>query len=682
MAEDLLTEEEPTLDTPVDASEGGGFDVCLHVYDLSKGWIKRSGSALFGRPIGGIYHTGVVVYGREYFFEGGLTSVAPGRTRFGKTGDKHVEKRRMGKTNVTQEEFELWVRSQERLKYGPLEYHLVENNCNHFSEDAVRFLLHKEIDQDIASLPDLMTTTAVGRLTKSLVDKFFGGWQWTSLINQWRARKRLSRQWDDWEVNAVDRREKEASAGPDFLSVKSCPAPPDAQWRQRSLFDGLDPDKAERAAKRRIAVSGMPPPRIFAFQPATDNPIWERLSAAVPESVMNKDGTKKGLQAVCDRLRAIAAEADLHGGAAERAKVKAARWTLLPAAEALVLVRLISPGVSSMLMLCHKVHQEGVDTKGETIKKMRRRVEEELPTLLVALEALSVLTLRPETARVLLHPYRRMLGVTRGDLEKDPERDPRARLRNLLLSDAGFMGIAAEDYKDMPPTVQALFLRVFCNIFAAGSGLGRLMAIGMAQMRESDGILYNVGWVARKATLGTMKCMILRLTAASLLCNAVCEINAVHEESQAPRNAFPPRRETGSVAPPLLTLPRALTGSPTPARDPKVGDRVRFKREVQQRLLAVGWDFMSQQEMLFLSESSVVTAIRTSNEGTKIAVLRATQPEGPVEAAYDLADLEVDPDPTPPMPAEGCASDDTQEAGEEEAVAPTSGAPYGGEEEG
>ena len=81
--------------------EDESIAVCLHIYDLTRGMAQLMSAAILGRcsffhlfcktsflnlfhlcfkgkQIDGIWHTGVVVYGREYFFGGqGITSCLP-----------------------------------------------------------------------------------------------------------------------------------------------------------------------------------------------------------------------------------------------------------------------------------------------------------------------------------------------------------------------------------------------------------------------------------------------------------------------------------------------------------------------------------------------------------------------------------------------------------------------------
>lgn len=62
-------------------ANGGGeeeaprYKVQLAVYDLSQGMARQLGPTLLGMEIEAIYHTGLVVYGKEHFFGGGIVSV-------------------------------------------------------------------------------------------------------------------------------------------------------------------------------------------------------------------------------------------------------------------------------------------------------------------------------------------------------------------------------------------------------------------------------------------------------------------------------------------------------------------------------------------------------------------------------------------------------------------------------
>lgn len=54
------------------------------MYDLSNGMAAQFSRQLVGKYIEGVWHTGIVVYNKEYYFGGGISYDAPGLTPFGK----------------------------------------------------------------------------------------------------------------------------------------------------------------------------------------------------------------------------------------------------------------------------------------------------------------------------------------------------------------------------------------------------------------------------------------------------------------------------------------------------------------------------------------------------------------------------------------------------------------------
>ena len=53
-------------------------EVVLEVYDLSRGMATSMSQAILGMRIDGIWHTGLRVFGKEYYFGGGIQSSAVG----------------------------------------------------------------------------------------------------------------------------------------------------------------------------------------------------------------------------------------------------------------------------------------------------------------------------------------------------------------------------------------------------------------------------------------------------------------------------------------------------------------------------------------------------------------------------------------------------------------------------
>ncbi len=58
--------------------------VTLYVYDITSGMAKAMSMMLIGQQIDAIYHTSLVVFGKEYYFGAGTCADPPKTTPFGK----------------------------------------------------------------------------------------------------------------------------------------------------------------------------------------------------------------------------------------------------------------------------------------------------------------------------------------------------------------------------------------------------------------------------------------------------------------------------------------------------------------------------------------------------------------------------------------------------------------------
>eukprot|EP01062_Namystynia_karyoxenos_P071966 TRINITY_DN677_c0_g1_i1.p1 TRINITY_DN677_c0_g1~~TRINITY_DN677_c0_g1_i1.p1 ORF type:complete len:624 (+),score=215.06 TRINITY_DN677_c0_g1_i1:137-1873(+) len=126
------------------------------------------GPAFIGRPIEAIWHTAVVAFGKEYYFDGGvgIVSEAPGTTHFGTPKRKEP----MGTTAKTVAEFEAWNLSQ-RGHFGPTDYHILERNCNAYTEAAVQFLCGRGIPQEVSGQVAELLATPAGQMLRPMIEQ-------------------------------------------------------------------------------------------------------------------------------------------------------------------------------------------------------------------------------------------------------------------------------------------------------------------------------------------------------------------------------------------------------------------------------------------------------------------------------------------------------------------------------
>ena len=76
-------------------------------------------------------HTGIVVYGNEYYFGGGIQHTPVGKTPYGKPL-KVVE---LGVTYLPKDVFEEYLLQEISARYTVETYRLLHHNCNNFSNE-------------------------------------------------------------------------------------------------------------------------------------------------------------------------------------------------------------------------------------------------------------------------------------------------------------------------------------------------------------------------------------------------------------------------------------------------------------------------------------------------------------------------------------------------------------------
>lgn len=140
-------------------------EVLLQVYDLSGGMARMMSLPLIGKQIDGIWHTSIVVYNKEYYFGGGICCDIPLTTPYGTP----VEKIQMGRTSYTQEVFEKFLRSVSS-RFTMDSYHILNHNCNNFTDECARFLVSKRIPAHITGLPAEALSTPLGQQFAPMIE--------------------------------------------------------------------------------------------------------------------------------------------------------------------------------------------------------------------------------------------------------------------------------------------------------------------------------------------------------------------------------------------------------------------------------------------------------------------------------------------------------------------------------
>ena len=136
----------------------GPQQVTVNLYDLSQGLAKNMSRMIIGKQVDGIWHTGIVVYGQEYYYGGGICSGTPAGTPYGRP----VQTIPIGTTEIPQEVF-LEYLNEIAPRFAPEKYDLFKNNCNNFSDEIAQFLTGSGIPRHIIDLPNEVLKTPMGK---------------------------------------------------------------------------------------------------------------------------------------------------------------------------------------------------------------------------------------------------------------------------------------------------------------------------------------------------------------------------------------------------------------------------------------------------------------------------------------------------------------------------------------
>ncbi|KAK9069355.1 hypothetical protein SSX86_011258 [Deinandra increscens subsp. villosa] len=141
-----------------------GYKVTLHAYDLSGGLARQLSMSFLGKAIEAIWHTGVVVYGTEYYFGSGIQQIPAGTAPYGSP----LRVIDLGITHVPKDVFEMYLQ-EISPRYTPETYSLMRHNCNNFSNEVAQFLVGASIPDDIVNLPNEVMNSPMGGLIMPMI---------------------------------------------------------------------------------------------------------------------------------------------------------------------------------------------------------------------------------------------------------------------------------------------------------------------------------------------------------------------------------------------------------------------------------------------------------------------------------------------------------------------------------
>ncbi|XP_050538166.1 uncharacterized protein LOC126903751 isoform X3 [Daktulosphaira vitifoliae] len=146
-----------------------GEDVLLYVYDLSGGMASILGPQLLQKNLEGIWHSAIVVFGKEHFFgSSGISICQPGTTALGKPLRVH----NLGKTCLPEDVFFEYLRELEQNQFAQHKYNLLKNNCNNFTNELSQFLCGTSIPDYILNLPNEVLNTPIGQQLAPVLELF------------------------------------------------------------------------------------------------------------------------------------------------------------------------------------------------------------------------------------------------------------------------------------------------------------------------------------------------------------------------------------------------------------------------------------------------------------------------------------------------------------------------------
>lgn len=130
---------------------------------------------LLGIQLEGVWHTGILCHGIEWFYGGGIQHANPAEVErnFGMTPKKVLD---LGETSKSVEEIRAWCESKNAL-FHESTYDFLKWNCNHFTNELAKFLKGLDdaslgIPEDILHQHEVIARTPRGGTILKMIEAF------------------------------------------------------------------------------------------------------------------------------------------------------------------------------------------------------------------------------------------------------------------------------------------------------------------------------------------------------------------------------------------------------------------------------------------------------------------------------------------------------------------------------
>ena len=147
-----------------------GYKVIVYQYDLTQGMAKAMSRGLIGKQVDGVWHTGVCVFGKEYYYGGGICVGEPKKTPYGYP----VKELDFGYTTKTEADLKAYIKSINN-QFTMNTYNILNHNCNHFTDAALYFLVGKHLPDSILKQHEELLNTPMGQMVRPLLERMNQG---------------------------------------------------------------------------------------------------------------------------------------------------------------------------------------------------------------------------------------------------------------------------------------------------------------------------------------------------------------------------------------------------------------------------------------------------------------------------------------------------------------------------